>query len=414
MCFRAYNPDTDLEAVRRIWRETGWIEGKDEHKAVMDLLLECCRGSVAEIAGEAECLVLTGPGTIRYLDEALPFSCVAGVTTSRIARKMGFAGQLTARAIADDVAEGALVSGLGMFEQGYYDRLGFGSGGYVDRISFDPADLKVPRPSRPPKRLLEKDYEAVHACRLARQPHHGQCSFTSPQIPRADILWEAEKNFGLGWFDGPHGELTHQVWFRVRGEMETGPYSVFYLDWQNKDQFLELMGLIRNLDDQVRMVTIRESHGIQFQDLLGKPFRFRTITKGSEFDARPWIGAYWQMRMNDIPGCLAKTHLPNVETVRFNLEVTDPIATLLPNDAPWRGVAGVYKVVLGPESSAIKGTDKTLPTLRASVNAFTRMWLGIRSATALTFTDDLDAPPELLTTLDRILRLPDPQPDWDF
>ena len=52
--------------------------------------------------------------------------------------------------------------------------------------------------------------------------------------------------------------------------------------------------------------------------------------------------------------------------------------------------------------------------LTASVNAFSRMWLGVRPATALNFTDDLSGPPELLEALDSLLRLPDPQPDWDF
>ena len=50
----------------------------------------------------------------------------------------------------------------------------------------------------------------------------------------------------------------------------------------------------------------------------------------------------------------------------------------------------------------------------ASVNAFTRLWLGVCPATGLSVTDGLEAPRELLEELDVVLRLLDPQPDWDF
>ena len=37
---------------------------------------------------------------------------------------------MTALKIAEDVEAGAEVCGLGMFDQGYYDKLGFGTGNY--------------------------------------------------------------------------------------------------------------------------------------------------------------------------------------------------------------------------------------------------------------------------------------------
>lgn len=86
----------------------------------------------------------------------------------------------------------------------------------------------------------------------------------------------------------------------------------------------------------------------------------------------------------------------------------------LGEDAQWRGVAGDYVVTLGPSSRAEQGSDDALPTLSASVNAFTRMWLGVRPATGLAVTDNLAGPPPLLEALDPVLRLPDPKPDWDF
>jgi len=69
---------------------------------------------------------------------------------------------------------------------------------------------------------------------------------------------------------------------------------------------------------------------------------------------------------------------------------------------------------LGLSSVAEPGIDTTLPTLNASVGAFTRMWLGVRPATGLSWTDELSGPEELLEALDRLLCLPDPKPDWDF
>lgn len=56
--------------------------------------------------------------------------------------------------------------------------------------------------------------------------------------------------------------------------------------------------------------------------------------------------AYWQMRICDLPGCLARTYLPG-EEVRFNLKLTDPVEDVPGEDAQWRGVAGDYVVTLG-------------------------------------------------------------------
>src|ERR687887_1055244 len=119
MTIRDYDPGRDKEAAHRIWREVGWLEkGKEEG---MDLLVEAGRALVGEAQGEAECLVLTAAGTMKYLSEDLPVSCVTGVTTSRVARKQGLASRMAAKAVAQDAAKGALVSLLGAFEQGYYN-----------------------------------------------------------------------------------------------------------------------------------------------------------------------------------------------------------------------------------------------------------------------------------------------------
>ena len=120
-----------------------------------------------------------------------------------------------------------------------------------------------------------------------------------------------------------------------------------------------------------------------------------------------------QARICDLEGCLARTHLMG-EEVRFNLVLSDPIERFLDQDAPWRGVSGEYMVWLGPSSTAARGRDDNLPTLTASVGAFTRLWLGVRPATGLAFTDELAGSPELLHAIERALRLPEPHPEWDF
>ncbi len=150
MAFRAYDPERDKDAAHRIWRETGWIE--ESEVASMDVFVEACRAMVAEVNGEAECLVLSTTGEMCYLEERLAFACVMGVTTSRVARKQGLASRLTAQLIAAGAVDGAQVTGLGMFEQGFYNQLGMGTGSYELWAGFDPARLRVPVRPRAPRR----------------------------------------------------------------------------------------------------------------------------------------------------------------------------------------------------------------------------------------------------------------------
>ncbi len=406
---RPYDPERDYAAVLRIWKEAGWVPpGKEEAVAFM---LSCGRPMVAELEGQAECFVQTVPGMLRHLEEELPFSGVAAVATSRVARRRGLAGRLTALAVALDAAEGALVSGLGVFEQGFYDRLGFGTGPYEHFVSFDPAHLRVSACARVPRRLTPDDWALVHASRLARRRGHGSINLHPPEMTRMEMAHH-DNGFGLGYCDGPGGELTHHIWFSVRN-VEHGPYFVPWMTFQSAEQFQELVALLRDLSDQVRLVRMREPPGIQFQDLLLFPFRVRQATHGSALENWMRATAPYQVRICDLAGCLARTHLP-AGPVRFNLHLSDPITAYLDEQARWRGVAGEYIVTLDMESSAQPGTDPSLPTLRASVGAFTRFWLGVRPASGLSCTDDLAGPPELLARLDQLLCLPPPLPDWEF
>ena len=408
---RSYEAERDREAVHRIWRECGWIEpGNEQQDRGLDVFITAGRALVADVDGDAECMVTTALGDLRYLDEDIPFSCVTAVTTSHVARKRGLAGRLTAEAVAADAAAGAAVSGLGMFEQGYYNRLGFGSGAYNHWLHFDPAHLTVDRKPPVPVRIAVDDWEAVHANRAQRSRAHGSCNLP-PAFTRAEMIW-SKNGFGLGYKKGDGNELSHHVWLSAEGG-EPGPYHLLWLAYHDAEQFLDLMALVKSLGDQVRLVRIIEPAGIQMQDLLRRPFQLRTSTQKSKFENTMRAAAYWQMRILDVPACLKAAKLRGDE-LRFNLALTDPIADLLPADASWRGVAGDYVVTLGPSSGAEAGVDAALPTLNASVGAFTRMWLGVRPATGLAITDGLSGPPELLDKLDETLRLPDPTPDWDF
>ena len=410
MHIRKYNPEKDKDAAHRIWQEVGWLDSDKKELEAMDLFLTTAKVWVADIRDVAECLVLTTPGTIRYLDADLPLSAVTGVATSRIARKQGFAGALTAHAIADDAAEGALVTGLGIFDQGFYNRLGFGNGAYEHWVNFDPTTLRVDVTPRVPHRLNKDDAEKMHASRLARLRRHGACNLTPVEATRSEMLWTS-KGFGLGYFDGPDGELTHHLWGKAEGEQ--GPYGIWWMAYQNPAQLIELLALLKNLGDQVMTVRMQEPPGIQLQDLLTQPFRNRSLTRDGKYKAQMTASAYWQLRMCDVAGCMAKTHL-RCTPVRFNLRLDDPITRYLDDDAPWHGISGDYIVTLSEESNAVLDNNPNLPTVTASVGAFTRLWMGILPATSLAITDNLSGPPELLTALDWALRLPMPKLAWNF
>lgn len=409
MRYRDYDPKTDKDAVYRIIREVGWAEpGREQH---LDLTFEAYRALVAELDGSPECIVCTAPGVMRYLEEDLPSVEVTLVATSRVARRLGLASRLVARALAADAAEGALVSRVCAFDQGYYEKVGFGPGPYEHTLAFDPAALKLRTKPRVPRRLSKDDLVLIHASRLARLRSHGGVNYPSTAHTQIELDF-AHKGFGLGYCDGPNGELTHHFWCSAE-EAERGPYRISWIAYQTREQFLELMGLLQGLSDQVHFARMREPYGIQLQDLLDRPTRYHSITEGSKFENRMSAYAFWQVRMLDLPGCLAHTHL-YCGQVRFNLRLTDPAAALLEEDAGWRGVAGDYIVTVGPSSQAERGTDPALPTLSASVNAFSRMWLGVRPASGLAVTDQLSGPESLLEQLDRAFLLPQPRPDWDF
>lgn len=411
MRLRSYNKDKDRDAVQRIWREIGWSDGSEQHIKALDLLLGVEDVLVGELEGSIECVVQTGPSSFRYLSEEISMCALMGVATGHAGRKQGLASHLTARAVAQAAAAGALTAGLGMFDQGYYNQLGFGTGAYAHYVRFDPALLTVSTGHRVPRRLGLEDWQAMHTARLLRVRRHGSVNIGLPEATYAEMLF-TRNPVGLGYHDGPSGALSHYFWADAH-KGENGPLHVHWLVFQTREQFLELVSLLKSLGDQINLVTMQEPPGIQLQVLMDRPFKQARVTDKSLFATGMGARSEWQMRICDLPGCLARTHLPG-PAVRFNLRLSDPIAAYLDADASWRGVAGDYVVTLGPTSSAEPGNDPTLPTLATNVSTFTRLWLGVGPATGLAMTDSIAAPPELLAQLDRSLNLPQPRLDWDF
>jgi len=411
--WRHYDAEKDLEAIQRIWREVGWIEaGNTNHHDGLGWFAQAGAALVGLVRDEPECLVLTAPGTLRYLRSDLPFSAVSGVTTSVVARKQGIASRLTARAVAEAAQDGAAVSGLGAFEQGYYTRFGFGMGGYDHKLIFDPGELRVPAKARPPYRFTTGDWEEMHAARLRRTRYHGAVSLASPEVTRAEALFH-RNGFGLGYRDGENGAISHHIWLQTE-HIDHGPYCVEWMAFNTPAQFLELMAIVQALGEQVRVVRMMEPRGIQLQDFRVTPFRDNQVRNQGRFMTGMEAVAWWQMRINDVPACVAAVQLPGHDELRFNLTLHDPIEPFLPADLAWGGVAGEYVVTLGGASGAELGRDNSLPTLEASVSALTRLWLGVRPATGLAITDTMSGPQGLLEALDETLRLPDPYPDWVY
>lgn len=409
--FRSYDHNKDARATLDVFKEINWVE-HDSDKGVDAAVTAYCRAShgwVAELRGNAESMAFTAPGNLRYQRENLELCAVTGVLTSTIARRLSCATRVTAEAIADAAEAGAQVAALGVFEQGFYERLGFGVGSYEHWFDFDPATLRVGRPSRPAHRLRAKDWKTVHESILSRMRGHGSCNVLQPELTRFEMAGNSN-GFGFGYYDGK--QLTHHVWLSNQGG-EHGPVVVHWTAFRTYDQFLELLSLLKSIGDQFHLLKMREPPGVQLQDFLDRPFKYQRMTKQARFEHRARAAAYQQVRIMDLNGCIEKTHLPG-PALSFNLELSDPIGELLPQRSGWNGVQGSYTVRLGEQSSVKPGKEDRLPTLRADVGAFTRMWMGFQGASTLSLTGGVAAPEQLIEGLDRIFRLPQPHIDWDF
>ena len=131
----------DGAALQRVWREIGWCESARTHRAMLEFYSEDSAG-VGTINGEVECAVINQPGTMRLDATVVPLCVVSAVTTSRISRVLSLAQKLTALQLAKGQQDGAAVEALGMFDQGFYNKMGLGTGAYINKFSFDPAAVE--------------------------------------------------------------------------------------------------------------------------------------------------------------------------------------------------------------------------------------------------------------------------------
>ena len=409
MVGRPYHEERDLAAVTRMWHEVGWIDDSDGQADALRDFLGCGHALVADVAGQAECLAHRSPGSVRYDGTDLPLCAITAVTTSHVGRRQGLASALMVETLAAGATEGAAVAGLGIFDQGFYDRFGFGTGTYQHRITFDPATLDVPVPSRPPVRLDRGHTEEVHALLVRRHRGHGSVVLHPPRLVAAELAW-ADKPVALG-FRADDGRLTQFLLGSMKDEY--GPLVVDMLASETPEGLLELLGLLRALGDQFDLVTVNdEPAGLQLQDLLREPLRHsRVVSMTGGHAALHDAMAMQQDRILDLDACIGAVHL-RTPPVEFGLRLRDPLGDM--DDAGWSGIGGEYTVRLAASSTVDTGLDPSLPVLDASVNAFTRLWLGVRPAGGLALTDDLAGPAELIDALDVALRLPVPRAGWSY
>ncbi len=406
MDIRPFDPKEDIRAVERIWYECGWVENESQAGFVKDFL-GTGRCIVGCLNGTPECQVHTVPGSIHHLTQPLKLCAVTAVTTSRIARKQGFARVMTAQQLATAAEEGAEVAALGMFDQGFYDQVGFGTGAYEHTIRFDPTTLQVDAPFRVPARLTKDDWADVHSAMVGRMKHHGAVVLDPPVLMKGELGWH-DNGFGLGYFDGK--KLSHFFWAEAKDEH--GPYEITFMAYRSLDELMELLALIRSLGDQVSSFVMQEPAHVQLQTLLQQPFRNRRNTYRSTFENVHRSAAWWQVRLLDVSACLDRFSWPG-SAFEFNLLLTDPVKAFLGEDG-WQGAGGEYVVRIGERSAAQAGSRTGLPTLTASINTFSRLFFGIASATEQLVAPDFAAPDELVRQLDSAFCLPRMTTSWEF
>lgn len=409
MKFRKYDPVKDKKDAFRIWLECGWVEDEDNDKKAFDVYCTNSNCQVVEVNGSAECLILVTPGQMRYLHTDLKLSAVTGVTVSRILRKQGATAVLLADMLKNEIKNGSAVIGLGMFEQGFYNRFGFATMGYEHWVSFDPSKLSVYKKGGIPLRLTTENWREMTECYSKRQKAHGFVSLDLPEIMRGDFM-SVPNGFGLGF--ETEGKLSHFIWGYSK-DPEQGPYTIILTVFQNWNQFLELMGLIKSLEDQVRTVKMKEPAFIQIQDFINRPFQLQKITEKSQFESRINAKAYQQLRIANLEPCIEAVHYDG-KPFSFNLTLSDPILNFIKDDPDFKGCSGDYTVSIGEESFVKKGHSPGLPNITGSVNGFTRLWIGVLPASTLGLVEDISIDESLIPDLIKAFYNPDVRCDMDY
>lgn len=404
---RPFEIERDLAAVKKIWQEVGWVEDEND-LAQLDHFFADGNTIVATVNDQPECSVHTLTGNMQIAKTQLPMLAVTAVTTSHLGRGRAFAQKLTAQQVIRAQNEGMSLTALGMFDQGFYDRLGFATGAYEQEIAFDPGSLKVDIPTRPAVRLTLGESAEMHAAMRKRFRSHGSVVLDSPTVFRAELGF-GEKSFGLGFRDAD-GVLSHFMWLDPQDNPAHGPYEVRYMAYRKPEDILELLGLLKSLSDQIYSVSMIEPPELQMQMLLARPLRNMDLSKGSKHESRLRSFAWWQARILDMAQVVPALADAS-QSLEFEARVTDPLAKFDSN----AGIGGTWHLTLGPGAKAERCAEGSgLPVLTTSVNALSRLLLGVGAASRLALTDELSASVDLLAELDAALHLPSPVVGWDF
>lgn len=409
MIFRDYKKETDRKDIQRLWMECGWIEDEDKEKEALDIFMSTSRCKVVEHKKSAECLVITSPGKMNYGGTNLSISAVSSVTVGRLLRKQGAAPKLLASMLADEIEKGTAVAGLGMFEQGFYNRLGFATMGYEHWFSFDPSKLKIYKKGGIPFRLGVEDYLEAHSCFGNAKKEHGFVTLDPPELFQAEMMW-TKNGFGLGY--KTEGTLSHYLWMGTENA-EAGPYEVHFMAYKNWNQFLQLMGILKSLEEQVRTVRMKEPAFIQLQDFIEKPFQLQTITSKSKYESKMKSIAYQQLRICNLEKCIEAVHYDGPE-FSFNLQLSDPINKFLDDSKKKNQCQGKFTVTIGKNSSIKRNFENSLPVVNATINAFTRLWIGLLPAETIGLVEKIEIENDLKIKLTKAFYNPDVRSDWDY
>jgi len=405
-----YDETLHKAGAQLVWHDCGWSDKVDACE-LLDTFFDLGPTWVGIRDEAVQSVVHTAAATLRYQQSDIRLQAVTGVTTSLQARRGGVAAKTLAHAMAAGAANGAVVSALGIFDQGFYDRLGYGSLDIMRLIRFDPKDIRVDTTARSPLRFTEKDVDEIHAARSRRWLRHGGVNFDSAKRTLADMQ-ECTNGIGFGYRDHPDGGISHMIWFS-RKDAENGPFRVIFTVWETREQLRELMAFLHSLADQVHLVVMEEPPGIALQDFIHRPLRSRAITQKSKYETGITAMTYQQARIVNLQAAIEALSVHGA-SIDFNLIIKDPVTRFLPQDAPWSGCGGNYTIHIGETSTLKTGHTDGLETLSADIGAFSRLWLGSSTATALAVTSDFDGPEALLSALDACICLPVPRFDWNF
>lgn len=400
----------DLAEVQRLWREAGWVEDDADARLVEPFLAEAAT-YVGLLDGRVQGQASIHRGRMLHTGTDLDTAVVSAVLVSRTARRSGVARTALGSVLAEQAEAGAAVAVLGMFEQGFYDTLGFGTGAEMLFTQLDPATLDAMLPYRRPEELTLDDAAEIAACQAGRLRTHGGVALDWPRLREAELGW-FEHGFGLGYRDAD-GRLTHCLWASSKGEH--GPMEVHLWAYETSAQLRELLGALRSLSDQIRTLKLPEPPHAQLQPLVALPGRQEFTRPDGPHAYRQNADAWWQARVLDVPSCVAA--LDAVAELDLDVVLTDPVDAFVPRGSAWSGVGGAWRLELrsnGSVAAPLAAPDGSRPTLRCSVNAFSRLWLGVRPPTRLQGTDVLEADDGLLAALERCLPLPLPDVGMDF